>query len=76
MNKDNKVDTDPTYTLELRRQLRIALNRTIALQFTAGLVSFVAVSAWIFLGMIVWTAASNEPTMWKRGWRSSAKSNA
>ena len=53
------------YTAELRRLLRAMRWRTIAMQLAAGLVSFVAAGAWLFLILVVWTAASNQPALWK-----------
>lgn len=59
------TEDEASYTVELRRHLKAILNRTIALQLTAGLVSFVALGAWVYLGATLWTAVSNEPALWK-----------
>lgn len=59
------METGSDYTTELRRHLRVMLNRTIALQAVAGLISFVAVGAWVYLAVVMWTTASDAPEMWK-----------
>lgn len=50
---------------ELRDMLRTIRRRTITLQAAAGMVSFVALGAWVYLSIVVWTAAAGEPELWK-----------
>lgn len=57
-------DTSRPFELELRRELRKIYLKTFALRLAAGLVSFVALGAWIVLGLVVWTALTREPALW------------
>jgi hypothetical protein len=57
--------SDATKRAQLRGLLRTIRHRTLALQAAAGMVSFVALAAWVYLAVIVWTAATNEPDLWK-----------
>jgi hypothetical protein len=59
------METDDRYNAELRRLLAKLRLRTIALQAAAGLESFVAVGAWVFVAIVVWAAVADEPALWK-----------
>jgi hypothetical protein len=59
------MDSGETRKLQLRELLKTLRRRTIALQAAAGMVSFVALGAWVYLAVIIWTAAANEPELWK-----------
>ena len=59
------MNSDATQRSLLRELLQTVRRRALALQATAGMVSFVALGAWVYLAVIVWTAASNEPELWK-----------
>jgi len=49
------------YGTELRRYLKKILLRTAVLHTVSGLVSFVALGAWVFLALMVWTSVSPLP---------------
>jgi hypothetical protein len=59
------MESDARHTTVLRALLRKLRYRTIALQAAAGMVSFVALGAWVYLALIVWTVAADEPALWK-----------
>jgi hypothetical protein len=59
------MKSDATQKSQLRELLQTVRRRALALQATAGMVSFVALGAWVYLAVIVWTAASNEPDLWQ-----------
>jgi hypothetical protein len=50
---------------ELRRELKKIYFKTFALRIVSGLVSFVTVTAWVVLGVVLWTAVTNEPALWQ-----------
>ena len=51
------------YSDQLRVFLRRILRRTVLLHIASGLTSFVAVAAWAFVGLILWTALASEPAL-------------
>ncbi|MFQ5511247.1 MAG: DUF4175 family protein [Candidatus Krumholzibacteriia bacterium] len=53
------------FDIELRRELRKIFLKTLALRLASGLVSFLAVASWVFLLVVVWTAASGAPPLWQ-----------
>lgn len=57
------MGTGASYNSELRRYLKSILLRTAALHAVAGLVSFLALGAWVFLALLVWTAATGAPSL-------------
>jgi hypothetical protein len=59
------MDSENRYSTELRYLLGKLRRRTIALQSVAGFVSFIAMGAWLFLALVVWTAVIDEPQLWK-----------
>jgi hypothetical protein len=59
------MDLDAAQKLQLRELLRTFRRRALALQATAGMVSFVALGAWLYLAVVVWTAATQDPDLWK-----------
>ncbi len=59
------MDSETGYSTELRYLLGKLRKRTIVLQSVAGIVSFIATAAWVFLALVVWTAAIDEPQLWK-----------
>jgi hypothetical protein len=59
------METNSAYKAELRDLLRKLRRRTMALAAGAGAVSFVALGAWVFLAIIVWSAGAQEPELWK-----------
>ncbi|MGD8412819.1 MAG: DUF4175 family protein [Candidatus Latescibacterota bacterium] len=60
-----KMASDDAYRAQLKELLRAIRHRTLGLQAAAGMVSFVALAAWVYLAVVVWTAAANEPALWK-----------
>lgn len=50
---------------ELRKELQHILIRTAALRFASGFVSFLAISAWVFLAVVLWAAVSGAPPLWQ-----------
>ncbi|MDH3199165.1 MAG: DUF4175 domain-containing protein, partial [Candidatus Krumholzibacteria bacterium] len=50
-----------TQSEQLRQYLKTILRRTALLHFGSGMVSFAAVGAWVFLALVIWTAAADEP---------------
>ncbi len=59
------MDQGRRYRNQLRDLLKVVRRRTVALQAAAGMVSFVALGAWVYLALIVWTAAADQPELWK-----------
>ena len=57
--------SDNTFQKELRRELNKLLVRTIAIRLTSGLLSFLALGAWAFLALVLWTAVTSEPPLWQ-----------
>jgi hypothetical protein len=57
------MDTSASYSDQLRRYLKRILRRTAALHVASGLVSFIALGAWVFLALIVWTGTSSAPSL-------------
>lgn len=49
---------------ELNRILKRILMRVLALRLSAGAVALAAVSGWVFLLVVLWTAFSSEPPLW------------
>lgn len=56
-------DTPGTQGDQLRQYLRTLLIRTALLHVGAGLVSFVAMGAWVLLALALWTAVAHEPSL-------------
>jgi len=56
---------DTAFHRELRRELTRLLARTIGLRLASGLLSFVAVGAWVFLAVVLWTALTGAPPLWQ-----------
>lgn len=53
------------YNQELHRELRKIFLKTLVLRLAAGLLGFLAVAAWVFLIVVIWTSLSGEPAVWQ-----------
>ena len=56
---------DNSFRKELRSELTKLLLKSVGIRLISGLLSFLAVGAWVFLGLIVWTALTNQPPVWQ-----------
>lgn len=61
----NGMQSKEIYTIELRRHLRRILAKTAALRFASGLLAFLGVGAWLFLGVLLWTMLTDFPPLWQ-----------
>ena len=59
------TDDRTGYREDLRRELKKIFLKTLLLRLTSGLVSFVALSSWIFLGVVIWAALTEAPPLWQ-----------
>ncbi|UCG50525.1 MAG: DUF4175 family protein [Candidatus Latescibacterota bacterium] len=61
MEKDAK--TPNVFEIELKRELRKILAKTLALRASSGVLTFVALAAWVFVLVILWTAVTDAPPL-------------
>jgi hypothetical protein len=59
------MQTQDIYSIELRRHLRRILAKTAALRFASGMLAFLALGAWLFLCVLLWTAVTDSPPLWQ-----------
>ena len=55
--------TPQSFEAALHRELRKIYVKTLLLRLTAGLVSFLALGAWVVLALVVWTALTAHPAL-------------
>jgi hypothetical protein len=61
----DSMQAQDIYTVELRRHLRRILAKTAALRFASGMLAFLGVAAWLFLGVLLWTVLTDSPPLWQ-----------
>ncbi|MDH3214819.1 MAG: hypothetical protein OEN01_00840 [Candidatus Krumholzibacteria bacterium] len=53
------------FDAQLHRELRKIYLKALGVRVVSGLVSFLAVAAWVFLAVLLWTMATDEPVLWQ-----------
>ncbi len=59
------MEANDIYKNELRRHLKRILVKTAALRLGSGFIGFLAVGAWVFLCLILWTVLTDSPPLWQ-----------
>ena len=59
------METENPYQIELKRHLKKILLKTAALRVASGLIGLLAVGAWGFLLLILWTTLTGAPPLWQ-----------
>jgi hypothetical protein len=62
MNDQTAKLPNPVET-ELRRELRKILAKTLLLRASSGALTFIALSAWVFMLVVIWTALTDAPPL-------------
>ncbi|MEJ2720895.1 MAG: DUF4175 family protein [bacterium] len=60
---DSRSQTPNPVDMELRRELRKILAKTLLLRASSGVLTFIALSAWVFMLIVVWTALADSPPL-------------